>query len=285
MTIDVIIPAYNCCKTLGRALASLAAQTDDNFSVLVVDDCSSEDISFIIAQYMNKLKNLRCLRTEENCGVGMARQFGIDHTSGEWITFLDADDVLMPYAIEVFKIIIGGNPDMNMLHSSFLMQSIKDGKHELLKIDNGFTWMHGKLYRRAFLDKYKIRNDPRFTMWADDSFFNSMCSELTPITMNDLPMYVWTQTAGSITRKDADAGRKKMKVLIDAMYAAGLHTLRYKKDIGHLHNTIQNIMRLAAESEQEVTEEEQAAFKKLADLYEEHGVKPAPQPRKRKFRK
>lgn len=49
--INIIIPAYNCSNTLGRTLASLVAQTDQNFEVIIVDDCSVENIYFIVEDY------------------------------------------------------------------------------------------------------------------------------------------------------------------------------------------------------------------------------------------
>ena len=49
--IDIIIPAYNCSQTLNRTLGSLVAQTDSNFKVIIVDDCSTENIKPIIDRY------------------------------------------------------------------------------------------------------------------------------------------------------------------------------------------------------------------------------------------
>ena len=57
--INVIIPAYNCSKTLGRTLASLVAQTDTDFEVTVVDDCSTEDIKTIVDGYKDKLNIIK----------------------------------------------------------------------------------------------------------------------------------------------------------------------------------------------------------------------------------
>lgn len=287
--IDVIIPAYNASKTIGRALASLAAQTDKDFKVTVVNDCSEWDEHCAMirtaTRYENENLDVRVISTPENCGAGMARQYGIDNTDGEWITFLDADDVLMPYAIEAFKVIIQGNPDANVIHSSFYKQQIEgDGSVALIEMKRGYTWMHGKLYRRSFLEKYEIRNNPQFTRWADDSYFNAMCTELTPVIMNELPMYVYTDTAGSITH-ESDS-RDKMIVLIKAMYAAGRHTLKCKDTIGHLHNTLGNIDRMIGNSEVPMSDEEQLWYDKLRQMYDEHGIKPQPQTkRKRIFKK
>lgn len=280
--VDVIIPAYNCAKTLGRTLASLAAQTDSDFSVTVVDDCSSESLEGIVETYRELLKDLRYIRRAENGGAGIARQTGIDETDGEWITFVDADDILMPYAIEVFKIIIENNPDMNVLHSTFLQQQIEDGKHGYISLTRGFTWLHGKLYRRDFLNRYEISFSEEFPNWADDSYFNSQCSELSAITMNELPMYVWTDTANSLTRKDADSGRRNVDVLMRAMIKSAEKVLRYKDSIGHIGNTISNIDALMAKSETPMNDKERESYVRLCEIYEQYGVK-TPKPKRKLF--
>lgn len=293
--IDVIIPAYNASKTLGRALASLAAQTDKDFKVTVVDDCSEWDEHCAMirtaTRYENENLDVRVISTPENCGAGMARQYGIDNTDGEWITFLDADDVLMPYAIEAFKAMIANEPHMNMLHSSFYKQrKTSDGEIELIEMQEGHTWLHGKLYRRAFLEKYEIRNNPQFSRWADDSYFNAMCTELTPVTINRLPMYIWTHTDGSATTADPSRSRRDLKIFMGAMYAACIHTLRYKSEIGFIGNVLNNILRNVANSDMPTLDaDESALYDSLCKMYDEHGIhgiKPQPQTkRKRIFKK
>ena len=116
--IDVIIPAYNCSATLGRTLASLVAQTDSNFNIIIVDDCSTEDIKSIIDNYINTL-SITYVRNQENLGCGMSRQIGIDNSINDFFCFLDSDDMFMPYTIETFNAIIRSNPDTEMIHSYF----------------------------------------------------------------------------------------------------------------------------------------------------------------------
>ena len=103
--INVIIPAYNCSKTIGKTLSSLVAQTDSNFEVIVIDDSSTEDIKSIIDSYSDKL-NIIYIRNEKNLGCGMTRQVGIDNATQKFITFLDSDDMFMPYTVETFNSII-----------------------------------------------------------------------------------------------------------------------------------------------------------------------------------
>ena len=80
MKIEIIIPAYNCTKTLHRTLSSLECQTDTDFLVHVVDDCSTEDLSHIID--MHKTLNIRVTRNKKNLGCGMTRQ-----VIGHWVVF------------------------------------------------------------------------------------------------------------------------------------------------------------------------------------------------------
>ena len=96
--INVIIPAYNCSKTLGRTLASLVAQTDQNFEVIIVDDCSTENIKNIIDDYSNKLKIIY-IRNKKNIGCGMSRKVGFDNATQKFIIFLDLDECFMHYKV------------------------------------------------------------------------------------------------------------------------------------------------------------------------------------------
>lgn len=126
MNIEIIIPAYNCRKTLSRTLSSLGAQTDSAFSVHVIDDSSSEDFRDILDRH-DEL-NLRITRNPVNMGCGMSRQVGIDATEADYIAFLDADDMLMPYTVETWKNAAETAPDVDIFHSYFFEQTDLNGR-------------------------------------------------------------------------------------------------------------------------------------------------------------
>lgn len=96
--LKIIIPCYNCLETLPKTLASLLSQTDSDFLVHLIDDASTQDLSPIIEHFSQYL-NIVVTRNETNVGCGMSRQVGIDNIDADYITFLDSDDVLMPYAV------------------------------------------------------------------------------------------------------------------------------------------------------------------------------------------
>lgn len=238
--INVIIPAYNCNATLGRTLSSLVAQTDMNFEVIIVDDCSTEDIKLIVDDYSNKL-NIVYIRNEQNLGCGMTRQVGIDNATQKFITFLDSDDMFMPYTVETFNSIIETNPNIEYLHSHFYEQIVIDGNPALFLWKDNYTACHGKLYNVELIRKYNIRNSP-LVKWADDSFFNSMCSELMQMSTICIPTVLWVNNKTSIMRRqDPERDVKIKDDFLNAMLLSAEFILKRKGHVEHLQHTIERM--------------------------------------------
>lgn len=108
--ISVIIPLYNKAPYVERAIKSILNQTFDNFEIIVVDDGSSDDsVSIVKTIDSPKIK----LYQKENGGPSTARNMGVRVASGDWIMLLDADDMLMPYALEIFSKLIKKYPKEN----------------------------------------------------------------------------------------------------------------------------------------------------------------------------
>ena len=248
--INVIIPAYNCRTTLDRTLSSLIAQTDPNFEVIVVDDCSTEDIKSIVDDYTNKL-NIIYIRNEQNLGCGMSRQVGIDNSTQKFITFLDSDDMFMPYTIETFNSIIEANPDTEYLHSYFYEQIVIDNNPAIYLWKDNYTACHGKLYNVELIKKYGIRKSP-LVKWADDSFFNSMCSELMNMGIINVPTVLWTNNKNSIMRRqDVERDASVKEDFLNAMLLSAEFVLKQKGHIDHLQNTIEGIIKRMSLDEKE----------------------------------
>jgi GT2 family glycosyltransferase len=91
-SVDIIIPCYNMSRYLPQAIESALAQSYRPLRVLVVDDGSTEDIRTLVQSYGERVQYLR----QENQGQAAARNTGISHTRGDYLCFLDADDILLP---------------------------------------------------------------------------------------------------------------------------------------------------------------------------------------------
>lgn len=98
--ISVVIPAYNKVAYLLTCLRSVVNQTFNDFEIVVVDDCSSDDTVSVIEQLKQNEHRIRLIRQETNQGTMAARVAGALATTGEYVTFMDQDDTLEPYALE-----------------------------------------------------------------------------------------------------------------------------------------------------------------------------------------
>jgi glycosyltransferase involved in cell wall biosynthesis len=95
---SVIIPTFNRADLLREALVSLAAQRFQDFEIIVIDDGSEDDIESITRACGLPLSYFR----QPNSGPGAARNLGLRHARGQYITFLDSDDTWFPWTLEVF---------------------------------------------------------------------------------------------------------------------------------------------------------------------------------------
>lgn len=190
--IEIIIPAYNCTSTLDRTLKSLVKQTDKNFSVLVVDDCSTEDISTIVTNYADML-SIQIIRNESNLGVALTRQVGIDKTTADYICFVDADDILLPNAVEDWSTEIEkNNPDIIATPIIYVR-----GRHPVVRKE--FWMCHGKVYKVSFLREFDIREHADVKCF-DDLYLNWQAFSLTKnFSILTEPTAVQIFTDGSVT--------------------------------------------------------------------------------------
>ncbi len=98
--ISVIVPVYNGEEWLGEALESLKGQTYGDFEAIIVDDGSTDNSAAIAKTFCAADSRFRLI-SQPNAGVSAARNHGIDLAKGEWIAFMDADDIMPLDALEV----------------------------------------------------------------------------------------------------------------------------------------------------------------------------------------
>lgn len=98
--VSIVMPAYNCEKYVVEAINSVLAQTYKNWELLVLDDGSKDNTSQIIEGFSQKDYRIKALPNEKNMGVSATRNRGIELASGDWIAFLDSDDMWEPVKLE-----------------------------------------------------------------------------------------------------------------------------------------------------------------------------------------
>jgi glycosyltransferase involved in cell wall biosynthesis len=139
--VSVIIIFLNAGEAFFKAaIESVFAQTYGNWELLLVDDGSTDISSEIARQYANRYPDkLRYLEHEshQNLGMSAARNLGIQHASGEYIAFLDADDLWLSQKLERQVAILETHPEVAMVYNSTLMWYGWTGKPDDIKLDRG----------------------------------------------------------------------------------------------------------------------------------------------------
>jgi glycosyltransferase involved in cell wall biosynthesis len=126
--VSVIIPAYNAAAFLDQSIPSASKQTHSNLEIIIIDDASTDNTLEIANRHAATDPRIRVLRHEKNSGLAATRNTGIRESKGEWIAFLDADDLFLPNKIELQLNLAAQDPRANLLYTNYW---VWDGQRDL----------------------------------------------------------------------------------------------------------------------------------------------------------
>lgn len=98
--VSIIVPVYNVEKYLKECIESIINQSFSNLEIILVDDGSTDESGNICDDFLNKDKRIKVFH-KTNGGLSDARNYGINNSSGKYITFVDSDDLISPIFIDV----------------------------------------------------------------------------------------------------------------------------------------------------------------------------------------
>lgn len=96
--VSIIMPSWNTGKYISESIQSVLAQTYTNWELIIVDDCSTDNTDEVIANFFDK--RIRYLKNTQNSGAALTRNRALREANGEWIAFLDSDDIWLPEKLE-----------------------------------------------------------------------------------------------------------------------------------------------------------------------------------------
>jgi glycosyltransferase involved in cell wall biosynthesis len=108
---SLVVPTFNYGRFLGRAIDSALSQSGNDFELAVIDDGSTDDTPRVAASYGSRIRYVR----QQRQGVFLACKRGLEETSGRFLVFFDADDVLMPSALAVLRREIERRPEVALV--------------------------------------------------------------------------------------------------------------------------------------------------------------------------
>jgi teichuronic acid biosynthesis glycosyltransferase TuaG len=98
--VSIIVPSFNSDKFIAETIQSVENQTYQNWEMIIVDDCSIDNTVAIIAKFVANDSRVHLFQLDKNSGTGIARNFALSKAKGQYITFLDADDLWKPLKLE-----------------------------------------------------------------------------------------------------------------------------------------------------------------------------------------
>jgi glycosyltransferase involved in cell wall biosynthesis len=115
-TVDVIIPAFNAARYLPFAIESVAAQTFDDWHIVLVDDGSTDNTAEVVAPFLDRFGTKITYIKQINRGVSSARNSAIRAATSEFIALLDADDVWLPCRLEESLKVLAERPEAGLAY-------------------------------------------------------------------------------------------------------------------------------------------------------------------------
>lgn len=221
--VSVVIPAYNAEKYLEECLNSVLNQTHKDVELVIVNDGSIDGTRKILDNYAQVHENITVIHTE-NGGVSRARNIGLNYAIGDYIMFLDADDLLVANAIEILlgdlkennADIAAGMMDGQVNSSAVDCEGTKievwsetQGLEKALE-DNPFTYSScAKLFKRQALGEVRFVEGRKI---HEDSYF-VFCSLLNRPTVVVRNIYIYKYRANENSASHARFSEKYFDIL------------------------------------------------------------------------
>jgi glycosyltransferase involved in cell wall biosynthesis len=229
MEVSVIIPTYNSARFLTDAIDSVLAQTFKDFEVWVIDDGSTDETASLIRGYRPSVHYLR----QENRGVAVARNRGIEQSRGKYVAFLDADDTWLPSKLERQLDALWNSSNCRACYSAF---SVAD--HNLRPLDVNRSKRQGSALEDLLLRGNVVATpstvvcerslleasggfDPTMSQCADWNMWVRL-AELTEFLYIDEPLVTYRQHARNMSRNAPLLERDSILVLEKGFAMRGL---------------------------------------------------------------
>ena len=189
--VSIIVPVYNAQNCLERCLMSIIRQSYPQWELILVDDGSEDDSLEICKRYSNKDSRIRVIHTE-NCGVSSARNTGMDNAHGEYITFVDSDDMIHP---DFLSECLSDKEDLIVTNykrpSKIDSLHYKENLPELVFQQSGVRPVWGKMFVRRIIEDHHIRFDTNIRFAEDTIIVLQYCLHIKTIAYVFLRLYVY----------------------------------------------------------------------------------------------
>ena len=246
--ISVIVPVYKCEQYIHRCVNSILNQTFSDFELILVDDGSPDNCGEICEDYAKKDFRVKVIH-QVNGGQAAARNNGVKEAQGEWLHFVDSDDMIHPKTLEIlYKTAIDNDVKLSMC-SAFQGENIPDDFSKnfdvtanilnmdeenifhLCKNEKYYYWVvWGKLLHKSIFLKYPLTEG---RIYEDNAIVCKWLHEAKKVAVIPSPLYFYYINTSGTTKKDFTEKQ------LDILWAfeeqiSYFHSLDYEKMTEHL---------------------------------------------------
>ncbi|WP_186576554.1 glycosyltransferase family 2 protein [Aquibacillus kalidii] len=225
--ISIIIPVFNAEKYLDECIRSIINQDFSEFEIILVNDGSKDRSPQICDFYSGKYENINVLH-QDNCGVSSARQNGVNISTGDWVLFLDSDDIVSDNMFELIKTSLC-DADVVMFSKEFRETTFYHGpKSELVKAILGYETTEilsrnsmfsvcSKVYRKRFLLEKSVAFEIKLFNGEDMLFNINVILKTNKIKLVNKSFYYYRENSNSITHTYNDKITYNDKLFLDKL--------------------------------------------------------------------
>lgn len=152
--ISIIMPVYGVEKYIHKTVQSVLNQTYENYELIFVDDQSPDRCPQICDEYVNTHSNFKVIH-QQNMGLSGARNAGLAKVEGDYLYFLDSDDIMQPNSLEYFVKALNQYPDAELIFSRFQMVSLGD-EYKKAETDEGIEVFSQAEIQERFLSRSNV---------------------------------------------------------------------------------------------------------------------------------
>jgi len=205
--ISVIVPVYNVEQWLAPCIDSILAQSYNNLEIILIDDGSTDSSGEICDRYENENENVIAIHTCNN-GLSAARNMGLDIMRGEYVCFVDSDDILLPDAIRsLFSILSANKADISVGRMLRRPAGNIGHKHQVLRYSPRQA-IEDSLYQKRLLNaawaklfSKQLFNDIRFTtgiLYEDLDLIYKLFDRCKCVVYTTEPVYIYRLRSNSL---------------------------------------------------------------------------------------
>lgn len=248
--VSIIVPNYNGERYIDDFIKSVQNQTYTNWELLIVDDNSSDESREIIQRHANQDNRIKLLTKEGDAGACQRRNQGFDNAKGEFVIFVDSDDLLPKDTLQIRVDELRKNPDLDFVvcpaitfnNKPFDLKRLALGlplfKDDLAMFLKRYRLPFGvwtNTYRKSFFDRTNIRWDENLAS-MQDSDFNIQCLSIGAkykYADNQSPGYYWRvgTNPNSITKTIARKHNLDSQLYFYNKLLSKFKGTKYEKDL------------------------------------------------------